>query len=104
MFLGAEGLVADFQHLNPRRSGDKYDKFVIHMEALIEESLVAVDDHHHGVAHMSQWVYIKDLIKKMSVRCPENTPIPSKDLVKLQFIPKNPYAQSALNFTSCLQV
>ena len=29
---------------------------------------------------------------------------PSKNLVKLQFIPKNPYARSALNFTSCLQV
>ena len=67
MFLGAEGLVADFRHLNPQRPGDKYDKFVIHMEALIEESLVADDDHHHGATHLSRWVYIKDLIKKMSV-------------------------------------
>ena len=53
---------------------------------------------------MSQWVSINNLTKKTSARCPWNTPIPSKDLVRLQFIPKNPYTRSALNFTSCLQV
>ena len=74
------------------------------MEALIEESLVVVDDRRHSASHMSQWVSIKDLIKKTSARCPENTPVPFKDLVRLQFIPKNPYTRSALNFTSCHQV
>ena len=86
MFLGAEGLVADLWHLNPGRPGSKYDVFFTHMEALIEESLVAIDDRRHGASHMSQWVSIKDLIKKTSVRCPENTTIPSKDLARLHFI------------------
>ena len=53
---------------------------------------------------MSQWLYIKDLIKKTSARCPENTPFHSKDLMRLHFIPENPYTRSALSFTPRLQV
>ena len=104
MFLGAEGLIADLRHLNPGRPGNRYDVFFNHMEEMIEESFVAADDRRHGASHMSQWLSIKDLIKKTSSRSPEGTPIPSKDLVRLQFIPKNPYTRTALNFTSRLQV
>ena len=82
MFLGAKGLVTDFRHLNPGRPGNKDDVFFTHMEALIEESLVAANDRRHGISHMSQWVSIKILIKK--------TPIHSKDLVGFPFIPKTP--------------
>ena len=71
---------------------------------LIEESLIAADDRRHGASHLSQWVSIKDLIKKTSARPTENTPIPSKDLVKLQFIPKKAWIRSASSFTSRLQV
>ena len=73
------------------------------MEALIEESLAAAEDRRHRDSHMSHWVSINDLIKKTS-GCSGNIPIPSKDLVRLQYIPKNPYTQSALNFTSCFQI
>ena len=104
MFLGAEELVADLQHLNTGSPGNKYDVFFSHVEVLIEESLVAADDRHHGASHLSQWVSIKDLIKETSAQCPENTPIPSKDLARLQFIPKYPYTRSVLNFTTRLQV
>ena len=90
--------------LSPRRSGNKYNKFFSHMKALIEESLVAADYCRHGVSYMSQWVSIRDLFKKTSVWCSENTPIPSKNLVRLQFIPQNPYTWTALNSTSRLQV
>ena len=38
--------------------------------------------------HMSEWISIKDIIKKVAAKCPEGTPIPSKDLVRLQFTPK----------------
>ena len=96
--------MADLQHLNPGSPGNKYDVFFSHMEVLIEGSLVAADDRHHGASHLSQWVSIKDLIKETSAQCPENTPIPSKDLVRLQFIPKYPYTRSVLNFTTRLQV
>ena len=62
MFLGAEGLVVDLQHLNPGKPGNKYNVFFTHMDALIEESLVTTDDRRHGASNMSQWVSIKDFI------------------------------------------
>ena len=31
----------------------------------------------------------KDVIKKTETKCPEGTPVPSKDLARLQLIPKN---------------
>ena len=82
--------MTDLQHLNPGRPGNKYDMFFTCMETLIEESLV-VNDRLHGALRIPQWGSIKDLIKKTSARCPEITPIPSKDLLRLQFILKNRY-------------
>ena len=104
MFFGTEGLETDLCHLNPGRPGNKHDMFFTHTEALIEESFVTADDRRHCASHMFQWVSITDLVKKTSARCPEKTPIPSKDPVRLQFIPKNPYTRSVLNFTSRLQM
>ena len=104
MFCGTEGLETDLCHLNPGRPGNKHDMFFTHTEALIEESLVTADDRRHCASHMFQWVSITDLVKKTSARCSEKTPIPSKDPVRLQFIPKNPYTRSVLNFTSRLQM
>ena len=54
MFLDAEGLVTDLQHLNPGRPENKYNVLFTDMKALIEESLVASDDRSHGASHMSQ--------------------------------------------------
>ena len=85
MLLGVEGLVADLRHLNPGRPGNKYDLFFTRMEVLIEESLVAADDFYHSTSHMSQWVSIKDLIKKMSARCPEKQDRREKKIVLWHF-------------------
>ena len=103
MFLGAPGLVADLRHLNPGRSGGTFDVFFQHMATVIEE-VTAADDRRHGTAHMSEWLSMRDLINKVTSKCPEGTPIPSKDLVRLQFTPKNPYTRTALNFTSKFSV
>ena len=37
-------------------------------------------------------------------QCPPETPVPSGDLVRLQFAPKNPYTKSALKFTGKIPV
>ena len=57
MFPDAEGLVADLRYLNPGRSGNKYDVFFTHMEALIEDSLVAADDRRMVLTHVSVGAY-----------------------------------------------
>ena len=53
---------------------------------------------------MSQILSLKDLINQTVEKCPEGTEIPSAALVRLQFSPRNPYAHSAMNFTSKIQV
>lgn len=44
------------------------------------------------------------MIEKTKQVCPEGTDIPSSSLVRLQFVPRNPYSHAALNFTSKLKV
>lgn len=44
------------------------------------------------------------MIQRAVSTCPPGTPVPSASLVKLQFAPRNPYCQGALNFTSRLNV
>ena len=44
------------------------------------------------------------MINEAKKLCPDNTPIPSKSLVRLQFTPRNPYLHSAINFTSRIPV
>ncbi len=62
---------------------------------------MAVDERHHGIAHLSQWLSLEDLMSKVKARCPEGTAIPSKALVRLQFAPRNPYKlPSAVQNTS----
>jgi len=70
------------------------------------EDIAAVDDRRHGtdVAHMSQWISLSDMIEKATRSCPEGTPIPPKGLVRLQFIPCNPYSRVAQSFTSSVPI
>ena len=67
------------------------------MEKVIEE-VTAADDRRHGTAHMSQWLSMKDLIKKVTAKCSEGTPIPSKDLVRLPFTPKKSVHKNCTKF------
>jgi len=53
---------------------------------------------------MSQMLSVRDLIEQTTGTCPAGTPIPSAALVRLQFAPRNPYAKTALSFSSRLQV
>ena len=100
---GERGLIADMRHLNPGRPSNKYDVFFEHMKTVVEE-LTAADERRHNVAHMSEFLSIRDLIDRVASKCPPDTPIPSKSLVRLQFVPTNPYARTALAFSSKFDV
>ena len=103
VFLGEEGLLADLRHLNPGRPSGRYDVFFEHLSKLVEE-VTAADERRHNTCHLSEWISLSDLIQLAEKKCPENTPIPSKSLVRLQFSPKNPYAKTATSFTSKIDV
>lgn len=105
MSLGESGLISDLRHMNKGRPNDKYDLF---FEKLCQrvEHLSAADERRHGtgVAHLSRWISLSDMIKETASLCPDGTLIPSKSLVRLQFAPRNPYTSSALTFTSRIPV
>lgn len=103
ILMGETGLLSDLRKLNPGRPSGMFDVFFEKLGGLIEE-FTAADDRRHNVAHMSQVLSLKDLIEQTKERCPEGTDIPSKALVHLQFTPRNPYANTALTFTSKLPV
>ena len=99
--LGEEGLLADLRHLNTGRPNDRYDTFFEKLIELVEDKSAA-DDRRHGtgVAHLSEWISLDDMITQAAKECPTGTPIPSKSLVRLQFAPSNPYTLRAQNFSS----
>ena len=99
MFLGASGLVTDLRSLNPGRPGGTFDVFFKHMEELLEAN-TAADDRRYGSAQMSQWLSLQDLINQVTAKCPPDTLVPSKTLLRLQFTPTNPYNRTALRFTN----
>ncbi|XP_033753308.1 uncharacterized protein LOC117336780 [Pecten maximus] len=101
--LGETDLIADLRHCNPGRPSEKFDTFFQHLADLVEES-TAADERRQGTSHLSEWISLSDMIEKARQRCPEMTLIPSKSLVRLQFAPRNPYAKSAWNFTSKIDV
>ena len=99
MLLGATGLVADLRSLNSGRPDGSFDVFFEKMSEHLNE-ITSCDDRRHGSAHMSQWLSIQDLIDQVAAKCPADTRIPSKTLLRLQFTPSNPYTRAALSFTS----
>ena len=101
--LGETGLVADLRELNTGRPSDRFDVFFEKLEQTVE-SVSAADERRHGACHLSHWISLDDMISQTAAACPENTLIPSKSLVRLQFTPRNAYTHSALNFTSRIPV
>lgn len=91
------------RHLNPGRPSNH---FYVFFEKLIRhiETVTAADDRRHGEAHMSKYISLDDLINQETAICPENTPIPSKALDRLQFMPTNPFTVRAQSFTSKVPV
>ncbi len=98
IFLGETGLLADLRKLNPGRPTGTFDVFFEKLSEIVE-SVTAADERRHNVAHISQWILLRDLMSQAKEKCPPDTPIPSKALVRLQFTPRNPYAHTALTFT-----
>lgn len=99
IYLGEYGLLQDLRVMNPGRPSGLYDVFFGHLECVVN-TVTAEDERRHNVAHISQWISLKDLVAQAAILCPPGTLIPSCALVRLQFTPRNPYANTALTFTS----
>ena len=57
-------LIIDLRHLNGGRHGDTFAVFFRELELVVEE-VTAADDRRHGIAHMSEFLSITDLISQV---------------------------------------
>ena len=75
---------------------DQCDRF------LNEDNGVAVDDRRHGqVTHLARAILRRDFISQVKSQCPDGTPIPPEEWVRLQFWPKTPAATASIQHTGC---
>ena len=88
-------IIIDLRALNGKHA-TAYNVFWSECEKFLNEDIsVAVDDRRHcDITHLSRAISIKDLVEQVSKRCPEGTPIPSTEWVRLQFWPKTPSLKS----------
>ena len=91
---GDPDLVIDFRHLNKGRPNDTFDTFFGELNKAIEE-ITAADERRHGVVHLAEFISVRDLIDKVTKRCPPGTLIPSESTVLFAFVPKNAYSSAA---------
>lgn len=92
-------IIVDLRSLNGK-DGTRFDVFWDHCKIFLNESVaVAVDDRRHcQVTHLARAISIRDLVEQVMALCPEGTPIPSLEWVRLQFWPKTP-SSSSLHYT-----
>ena len=86
--------ICDLRHLNKGRPGDTFKLFFEKLENLVS-SITAADDRRHGIAHMSEFISIRDLIEQVKKDLPEGTPITSETTVTFAFAPPNIHAKSS---------
>ncbi|KAH3863758.1 hypothetical protein DPMN_026758 [Dreissena polymorpha] len=101
MSLGECGLVNDLRHLNPGCPNNKYDVF---FEKLCEQvqHIEAADERRHGsgVAHMSRWISLSDMIAGNSNFMSRGNSDTIQKSSSPAVYPRNPYSSTALTFTS----
>ena len=77
-------LVVDLRHLNKGRLGVTFKVFFATMETKIDENSAA-DERRQRVAHLSNFISIRDLIEQITKDCPTGTPIPCKTTILFAF-------------------
>ena len=84
----------------------KCDVFWNNAEMFLSEDIgMAVDERRHSqVTHLAKAISIRDFREQVEAKCPEGTPIPSDEWLRLQFWPKTPKARTALHYTGRLKV
>lgn len=96
-------ILPDLRHFNEGRP-EKYQVFWEYCKKFIEECS-AVDERRHGeTTHLACAMSVRDLVEKVASMCPQGTPIPSRQWVRLKFWPKNPTAKASLQYTGKLKV
>ena len=74
------------------------------MSKYLAESAAVDERRHDEVLHLAKAISARDLLEQVAAMCPEGTPVPSEQWLRLQFWPKNKTTKSALLHTGKLDV
>ncbi|XP_060582454.1 uncharacterized protein LOC132738865 [Ruditapes philippinarum] len=105
-------LICDLRVNNGRP--EQYDEFLWQCQKHIISSLeTAVDDRRHDkvlkggddiVTHFADAFSVSDFYEQVKLKCPANTPVASKQWLKLQFWPRNTHHKSSERYSGRLKV
>uniref|UniRef100_UPI00358E6566 uncharacterized protein n=1 Tax=Myxine glutinosa TaxID=7769 RepID=UPI00358E6566 len=92
----------------PEQFGVFLDQCQRYINSAVE---TAVDDRRHDnvtgedtITHLATALSVPDLHREVSNRCPEGTPIPSFQWLRIQFWPRRPCAKTASRYTGKLKI
>ena len=86
-------ILYDLRYRNKDRPGDTCKRFFEKLENLVS-SIMAADNSCHGIAHMREFISIRDLIEQVKKDLLEGAPIPSETTVTFVFA----HAKSSQNY------
>ena len=107
-YIHCEDVIVDLRALNEGRPS-QFEKFWSGLGKVLNEYCeAAADSRRHGAATTPLAISIPDLKQRVIESFPEEERsevlVPSDSAVRLQFLPKNPRARSALNFTGRFEI
>ena len=86
----------------PKKYSVFFEKAKQYLENVVETSVH--DRRHDQFTYLAQALSVQDLRQQVQVECPQGTPIPSEQWLRLQFAPKNPTSKASLQYTGALNV
>ena len=101
-----EGFAVDLRKLNSGQPS-KFEEFWSYMDKVMNEySEAAADSRRHGKATLPIAASVEDLRRLVIEKMPSGTdiPIPSVSAIRLQFLPKHPWAHAAFKNTGRFDV
>lgn len=103
--LEEPGLIYDLRQLYSGRAS-QYDTFWEKAKEFLEEDIgTAVDDRRHTqVVHLAKAISVCDLREQVANRCQSDTPLPSEEYIRLQFLPRRKNTKTAEHYTGKLEV
>ena len=96
-------LLVDLRHLNTNGS-DRFEVFWKHCEDFLQDCTAVHERRHGNTTYLVRALSVRDLVQEVSKLCPEGTPIPSFQWVRLQFYPKNPRTKTASLYRKRLRI
>ena len=98
-------IILDYRSLNGKRDESKFDPFYQAVESYFEKQLLAVHERRHDEQlYLPLALSMEDLKREVTKELQEETPIPSTEMLRLQFHPANIYRKDSVRYTGRFNV